>query len=138
LLNFIALIDDDADIAQLYYEFLKTIEGVTVFKFTDPVIALEHIISNKDLYIVILSDLRMPALSGLELIKKIKKTNNDIRTILMTAFEISDDMFKDYVKKEIINGFIQKPIRMGDLCKEVSYQIHAYQMKNPIKAKSLT
>ena len=80
MLRFIALIDDDSDIAQLYYEILKTIQGVTVFKFTDPVIALEHIISNKDLYIVILSDLRMPALSGLELIKKIKKTNNEIST----------------------------------------------------------
>ena len=56
----------------------------------------------------------------------------------MTAFEISDDMFKNYVKKEMINGFIQKPIRMEDLRKEVSYQIHAYQMKNPNKAKSLT
>jgi YesN/AraC family two-component response regulator len=59
---------------------------------------------------VLLSDFRMPEINGIDLIKKIKESNPFVRTILMTAFEINDELFKDYIKNEIINAFLQKPI----------------------------
>jgi hypothetical protein len=34
--------------------------------------------------------------------KKIKELNPYIRTILMTAFATNDDLFRDYVKNELI------------------------------------
>jgi hypothetical protein len=46
----------------------------------------------------------------------------------MTAFEISDKKFKEYIMQEIINGFLQKPIRIDDLCLEVNKQIHAHEI----------
>jgi DNA-binding NtrC family response regulator len=107
---------------------LKSIPGILLFKFTDPIIALDHITINKDAYVLIISDLRMPSLNGIELMKKIKSLNHEIRTLLMTAFEISDIMFKEYIKQEIINGFLQKPIRIDDLCLEVNKQIHAHEI----------
>jgi hypothetical protein len=45
--------------------------------------------------------------------------NRFVRTILMTAFEIDDNLFRDYTKKKIINGFLQKPIGIHDLIIEV-------------------
>lgn len=46
----------------------------------------------------------------------------------MTAFAIDDNMFQEYAKKEIINGFLQKPIHLNDL-REVNNQLHYYHMK---------
>lgn len=59
----------------------------------------------------------MPGLNGMELIKKTKELNPFVRTILMTAFEIDDNLFQEYTKKEIINAFLQKPIKLQELIK---------------------
>jgi hypothetical protein len=48
----------------------------------------------------------------------------------MTAFDVDDELFSYYRKKEIINGFVQKPIRLENLVQEVSGQVHCYEMLN--------
>lgn len=53
----------------------KNIDGITVVTFNDPTIALEHFKENKENYALVISDLRIPNLNGLELLKKIKKLN---------------------------------------------------------------
>jgi DNA-binding NtrC family response regulator len=70
----VAIVDDDLDITELFHDALKLISGIVVFKFTDPVIALEHITLNIDKYVLIISDLRMPNVNGLELLNKVKKS----------------------------------------------------------------
>jgi hypothetical protein len=55
-------------------------------------------------------------------------------TILMTAFESNDELFQEYTKKQMINGFFQKPIRLHNLREEVNNQIHIYELQ---KQKSL-
>ena len=125
----VGVVDDDDDIATLFRDALGTINGITIFTFTDPVMALEHFMINKEKYVLVISDLRMPALAGTELIKKLKKVNPFVRTVLMTAFTIDDNLFQEYAKKELINGFLQKPIRLDDLCAEVNYQLHTYELQ---------
>ena len=71
----------------------------------------------------------MPGLNGIELIKKVKNMNPLVRTVLMTAFEFDDELFQQYVEKQIINGFLQKPIMLKDLVKEVDNQLHIYQLQ---------
>ena len=44
----------------------------------------------------------------------------------MTGFEINDKLFQDLTKREIINGFLQKPIKIEDLCLEVNKQLNIY------------
>lgn len=119
----ISVIDDDIDIVTLFYDALSSLSGIMIYKFTDPIIALEHIKMNKESYILILSDFRMPGLNGLELAKKTKDINKNIRTILMTAFDIDDKLFDKHVKEGIINGFLQKPVEIKALFSEISKQI---------------
>jgi hypothetical protein len=45
----------------------------------------------------------------------------------MTAFEIDNTLFREYTKMKIINGFLQKPIRLDDLRDEVNNQLLAYE-----------
>jgi len=50
-----------------------------------------------------------------------------VRTILITAYAIDQDLFMQYAKKRIINGFLQKLIRLNDLRDEVNNQLLAYE-----------
>ena len=125
----VAIVDDEDDIAKLFLDALGTINGITIFAFTDPVMALEHFKLNKENYVLVISDLRMPGLTGTELIKELKKSNRFIRTIVMTAFTINDNLFQEFTKKELINGFLQKPIRLDDLRAEVNNQLHTYELQ---------
>ena len=125
----VAIVDDEEDITKLFHDALGTIKGITIFTFTDPIMALEHITINKTKYVLIISDLRLPGFSGIELIKKVKNVNPLVRTILMTAFEFDDEIFQQYVEKQILNGFLQKPIMLQDLVKEVDNQLHIYQLQ---------
>jgi two-component system response regulator (stage 0 sporulation protein F) len=124
----VCIVDDDLDIVELFHDALRSIKGVVVFKFTNPIIALEHIKINKDEYVLLISDLRMPGLDGLELIRRTKKLNRNIRTLLMTAFDLDDKLFREYTRREIINGFLQKPIKIEKLRLEANIQIHAHEI----------
>ena len=124
----VAIVDDEEDIIELFKDTLASINNITIFTFTDPVMALEHFIINKEKYALVISDLKMPGLVGTELIKKLKNKNPFVRTILMTAFAVDDDIFKEYARKELINGFLQKPIRLNDLRAEVNSQLHTYEL----------
>ena len=123
----VAIVDDELDIVNLYRDYLIGIKGISVFTFTDPVIALEHFMSNKYEYFLIISDLRMPRLSGIDLIKKVKEANSLVRTLLMTAFEIDDPLFEEYKKTEIINDLVQKPVRFNDLSSMVEKHLNLYK-----------
>ena len=96
--------------------------------------ALEHFMFNKENYALVISDIRMPGLSGTELVRKLKTMNPLARTILMTAFAINDNLFEQYTKKDLINGFLQKPISLDDLHEEVNNQLHKYEL---LRQKSL-
>ena len=56
------------------------------------------------------------------------------RTILMTAFAINDNLFEQYTEKDLINGFLQKPISLYDSHDEVNNQLHKYEL---VRQKSL-
>ena len=124
----IAVVDDELDIAQLFHDALQKTNGFTIFAFTDPNVAFEHFSLNREHYALIISDLKMPIINGIELIKRTKKLNPCIRTILMTAFDITDVLFQEHAVKESINGFLQKPIHLRNLYAEVNNQLQTYEL----------
>jgi DNA-binding NtrC family response regulator len=125
----VSIVDDEIDITELFqYAISASIHGVSVITFNDPVIALEHFADNKKNYALVISDLRMPNLNGLELLKKVKQLNPSVRTILISAYEVDEDqVFQNYMKQGIINLFVKKPIGLPELCQEVANQVHGYQ-----------
>jgi DNA-binding NtrC family response regulator len=125
----VSIVDDELDITVLFSEVLKTIGGTSISTFTDPILALEHFTINKANYVLVISDLKMLGLNGMELLKKVKKLNPSVRTILMTAFEIDDKLLQQYLKCEIINAFLQKPIEIKDFLLEVHKQIDNHELQ---------
>ncbi len=129
----VAIVDDELDIVNLFRDALSRIKELSIFTFTDPMVAFEHIKMNKSKYAVVVSDLRMPGINGMDLVYKIKKENPLVRTLLMTAFEVDDRVFEEYVRNKIIDGFLQKPIKLSDLQSEVQRQIDIYKKSKSIK-----
>jgi DNA-binding NtrC family response regulator len=113
---FIAVIDDEADLAYLFKVALSQIDGVQVFAFTDPSLALEHFKANHQNYLVIISDYRMPTMTGMELLSNIKDVNPGVTRILMSAFEIQDELYQEC---KCVDKFLQKPVLIVELINEV-------------------
>jgi CheY-like chemotaxis protein len=55
---------------------------------------MNHFQNNASEYSLILTDLRMPGMSGAELAKRAKKIRPDIKLMIMTAFEVDRDVRK--------------------------------------------
>jgi DNA-binding NtrC family response regulator len=125
----VSIVDDDVYIAQLFQEALsENIAGISVFSFTDPIMAFEHFTENKENYALVISDLRMPGLNGLELLKKVKASNPKVRTILMSAYNFEEEeLYQSYMIEAVINSTIAKPVTINRLYQTVRYELDAYQ-----------
>jgi DNA-binding NtrC family response regulator len=121
----VSVVDDDVGTAIFFHEALRqNIDGISVFSFTDPVEAFEHFIENKENYVLVISDLRMPGLNGLELLKKVKTSNPKVRTILMSAYNFEEEeKFQQYMEEAVINSTIEKPVTMNRLYERVREQL---------------
>lgn len=122
----ISVLDDEADIAYLFRDALSIIKGVDVFAFTDPVLALEHFQINHRNYKCVITDFRMPIMNGAQFLDKVKAVNPGVKRILISAFEINDDLFNDC---HSIDKFLPKPITMTELIEEVQKQVNAVEIK---------
>ena len=108
------VVDDDSDIVQvLKMGLLKN--RFLVEAFTNPDEALQSFKSNAESYCLMLSDVRMPGLSGIQLARKVKEINPNVKTVLMTAFEIRDSEFSTVFPSTQVDGFVQKPVGIKEL-----------------------
>lgn len=131
-IRIVSIVDDELDITQLYQDAIYGhINGISVVCFNNPVTALEHFIENKKEYALVISDLRMPNLNGLDLLSKIKIINPNVRTILVSAFNVKEDkVFQKYMKDGTIDLFIEKPIPIDWLRQKVREQVEEYEKEN--------
>jgi len=90
--------------------------------------AFEHFLKNKDNCALVISDLRMPGLNGLEFLKKVKDLNPKVRTILMSAYNFEEEeLYQSYMIQAVINSTIGKPVTINRLYQTVRYELNAYQ-----------
>jgi DNA-binding NtrC family response regulator len=112
------IVDDDPDIVQvLKLGLLKN--GFLLDAFTNPEEALQSFKSNAESYCLMVSDMRMPILSGIQLAKRVKEINPKVKVVLMTAFEIRDNEFSKVFPSTRVDGFVQKPISIRGLTNKI-------------------
>ena len=112
------IVDDDSDIVQVLKMGLVR-NGFSVEAFTNPQDALQSFKSNAESYCLVLSDIRMPSLSGIQLSRKLKEVNPNVKVVLMTAFEIRDDEFSKVFPSTQVDGFVQKPVGIKELTDKI-------------------
>ncbi len=107
----VLIVDDEADISYLLRQFL-TQSGFNAVSFTNPILAFEHFKHNPYTYPIIITDLRMPGMSGIELANKIRETNGTAKIFIVTAFDPMDVESKPGYRQAKIERVIQKPINL--------------------------
>jgi DNA-binding NtrC family response regulator len=112
------IVDDDYDIVQVLKMGLLE-NGFLVEAFTNPEEALQSFKSDAESYCLVLSDVRMPSISGIQLSKKVKEVNPNVKVVLMTAFEIRDNEFSKVFPSTQVDGFVQKPIGIKELTDKI-------------------
>jgi len=111
----IVIIDDEIEMTTLMERFFKRFDGIQVRKFNDSKSALSHIKRNPTDLVV--SDITMPNLNGIELLKEIKTHKPNLHVIMMTAEASLDRVLKSH--RYDAHDFITKPINLPELEKKV-------------------
>ena len=101
----IAIIDEETEILNVLSRFLTRNPNYSVSTFSNPISALGTIETNK--YDVILLDIMMPQMNGLEVLEKIKAKNEEQKVIMMTAYSTLDKVLKSH--KEGATNYVMKP-----------------------------
>jgi CheY-like chemotaxis protein len=113
------IVDDDSDIAQVIKRSLAK-NRFLVYAFTDSEEALQNFQSYpKDHYCLMLSDIRMPGMSGIQLARRVKQINPNVKVILMTSFEIKENEFSKVFPSAQVDGFVQKPVHLEGLTNKI-------------------
>jgi DNA-binding NtrC family response regulator len=123
----ILIVDDEPDMLRLMGMIIKDKTAYESTTTNNPFEALE--MAKTGQYDLIISDMKMPELGGLELLKLMRQADIDVPVIMITAYstteaaqEALDDNAFDFIskpfKKEKIIFSIEKAIRFSRLQKE--------------------
>ena len=102
----ILIADDDPSCLLILREFLKP-TGVKIITVTDGEKAFEEAVRNISIHLVIM-DIRMPKMDGLEAVRLIKKYRPGLPIIIYTA--LNDPEYKFLFKKMNCHEFLLKPL----------------------------
>jgi two-component system, OmpR family, response regulator len=100
----ILIVDDDQDICQ-YMETMLEASGYEVRTISDPTTVVDAVRSSD--YHILVIDLMMPQLGGIELIQQIRKVDTDVAIVVSTGYP-SVDTAVDALKLNV-SDYIRKP-----------------------------
>ncbi len=105
----ILVVDDDRDVCEYLEDFL-THEGYHVKSLTDPTRAVEEL-KQADYHLLIL-DLMMPKMGGIDLLEKIRRVDDDLAVIILTGYP-SLETATASIQHEV-SAYIKKPFSSDD------------------------
>ena len=100
----ILVVDDDPDVRMIVAEFLEDF-GYSVLQAAAGAEALEMLDQYPDLGMII-TDVRMPDMSGLELAERAAERRRDLKIILTSGY---------FLPQTVARRFLRKPFRMKEL-----------------------
>ena len=112
----ILVVDDEAPIREMLKKGLSQMGGFTIDVAQNGQEAIEKI--EKDVFDLVLTDLKMPEMDGIELLKTIKGTRPEVMVILMTAFGSIQTAVEAI--KIGADDYITKPIDFNELLVHIS------------------
>ena len=117
----ILIVEDDLVLCLIIAKYLKK-QGYRIETTTNGIEALDYLQSTNTLPDLILSDIMMPYMNGIELLNKIKqdKKLENITVFAITALE------EEMIPTKAENGFdqiIKKPFSLLELCNEIEKEL---------------
>ncbi len=112
----ILVVDDEAPIRDMLQKGLTLRGGFSVEVAQSGIEAIEKI--EKDVFDLVLTDLMMPEMDGLELLKTVKGTRPEVMVILMTAYGSIETAVE--AMRIGANDYITKPVDFNELLIHIS------------------
>ena len=112
----ILVIEDESDLLTAIKMTLEG-RGYRVHGFSDPSMALKHIkeVNCQDCSLVI-SDIKMPVMTGVELAIHFKRVRPEMKFMLMSAMSIDRANWRNILpQSEYVDNFIPKPFTTAEL-----------------------
>jgi len=100
----IAVIDDEVQITSMIEKFLKRDGDYSVTVYNNPVSALSGLDKDTD---VVLLDIMMPQMNGLDVLHKLRSTHPNTNVIMMTAYSTLDKVLEAH--RQGAEDYIMKP-----------------------------
>jgi CheY-like chemotaxis protein len=91
--------------------------GYTVLTKTDSLEALEEFQNGPEAFDLVITDMTMPNLTGVELSRKLLETRPDLPIILCTGY--SEKIDAQIAKSMGIRGFLMKPLAIYDMANTI-------------------
>lgn len=110
----VLIVDDDRQFTQNLKKILQK-EGYDVLTADDGLMGLEIASTNK--IDVILTDIKMPGMDGIQLLEKAKNLYRDLEVIVITGYGEEELAVKSLRKGAI--SYLHKPISLEELCIEI-------------------
>ena len=115
--NRVLLVDDEPDIVYLVKRGLER-SGFEVDGYTDPTLALQNY--KGDVYRLLLLDIKMPQLDGIELFNRIYKEDDKVKVCFFSASDYLTSSLKDKLQNSPDRFlFISKPISIPEITKRI-------------------
>lgn len=108
--NKILIVDDNPNMASLLSEMLDVLNLHSTIS-TDGERALKLVESDE--YAVVVTDLKMPKMSGTQLLKAIKQKRPNLPVVVISGYNVGSVESK--LVAGLADGFINKPFRMVDI-----------------------
>ena len=102
----ILLVDDEDVLIDMNKRYLERF-GYKVTGFSDSLKALTYFQQNSDAFDIVVTDMTMPNLTGLDLIREIMQIKSNIKTVLCSGY--SSAVTEEKTRAYGINGFLTKP-----------------------------
>ena len=128
-LLYILLVDDDRDTLRLIQKYLES-KGARVNAYSDALVALQSFVKNKEgnnyYYDLVISNIRIHQMNGIELVANIRKMNKDIPIILMSDpySDIMANLDPSFLKFLHIENIINKPVKLKELLEKINTMKH--------------
>jgi CheY-like chemotaxis protein len=118
----IMVVDDERDVLRMIEMYLKS-WGFEVDAFSDPVKALGYFQKNPAFFSLVLTDVRMPHMSGIELATHLLRIKPDVKVMLMTAYQINSLDLESSLPVIKYEDILRKPFRLKEICDGVKKQL---------------
>ncbi len=82
---------------------------------------METLSNHPDVKLVI-SDMKMPGMSGLEFITKATKIKKNIPYFIFSGYDLSDDIL-EAINKGLLTGYFQKPLNQVEMISKIKDSI---------------
>lgn len=112
----VLVVDDDKFITEMVEQGLNEL-GYKSESITDGSEVLKRFNYIIDNFQVVVTDLTMPGINGIQLAKKIKENRPDMKVILMTAY--SEEPLEEYMKLGIIDNYLIKPVSVIQISRTI-------------------